>query len=350
MGFFSNRSNKVDNKDLIRAIDRKGTNAVARLLEQGANPNFYSDSGHDYPLGHAARQNAPEIISLLLKAGADPTKIDCQKSFFTIAHEHENKAAFLQLCTDLGPHIAINNDGLHFSKEDSSTRFSISSKDLDFAIPLLECGAVFGTNSGKIQSTLMHAATKKNDLRSLQVLLDHGVSIDIRANDETYNTPLHTALEHERYHSVELLLKAGADTALKNGCGLSAMELAETRGNKPIAALFGIKDKPIEAVRHDSGWILLSPDRVACVTHEKALGRKITDIFNFATAERSYTMENTRTRTETLVLKSFAEMPDKAAVIAAFEQLQALGGTATPESVYAAPRKKEPLMKPQAGA
>lgn len=349
MGFFSNRSNKLDNKDLIRAIDRRDTNAVARLLEQGANPNFYSDSGNDYPLGHAARQNAPEIVSLLLKAGADPTKFDCRKSFFTIAREHENKAAFLQLCTDLGPRIAINNDGLHFSREGVATCISIDNKDLDFAIPLLEGGAVFGTNSEKMKSALMHAATKKNDLRSLQCLLDHGVSIDIRANDETYNTPLHTALEHERYHSVELLLKAGADTALKNGRGLSALELAETRGNKPIAALFGIKDRPVEEVRHD-GWILLSPNRVACVTHEKALGRKITDIFNFATAERSYTMENTRTRTETLVLKSFAEMPDKAAVIAAFEQLQALGGTATPESIYSIPRKKEPLMKPQAGA
>jgi ankyrin repeat protein len=67
-------------------------------------------------------------------------------------------------------------------------------------------------------------------------LLDHGAEINAR-DQESGATPLAYAASLGRAEVVELLLDRGADAALKNIRGQTALELAEENNQKEITEL-----------------------------------------------------------------------------------------------------------------
>ena len=56
---------------LLDAVIDNNLEQVETLLAQGANPNYFEDSGHIQPLHFAAVYNATDVIYTLVKHGAN---------------------------------------------------------------------------------------------------------------------------------------------------------------------------------------------------------------------------------------------------------------------------------------
>lgn len=79
----------------------------------------------------------------------------------------------------------------------------------------------------------LHYAATGGHLEILNILLEEHAFIDAESPNGT--TPLMMAAQYGSTASVKLLLEAGADTAMKNQLGLTALDFAR-RGNRPDAA------------------------------------------------------------------------------------------------------------------
>lgn len=99
------------NKDLLDAVIGNHFHTVKRLLEQGADPNYFEDDAQIRPLHFAALYNSPDVIPLLIMAGADiqatteyndtplmiaerhehPDVVQVLKRFYGVKVDHETK-------------------------------------------------------------------------------------------------------------------------------------------------------------------------------------------------------------------------------------------------------------------
>lgn len=59
------------NKELLNAVIGNNFHTVKRLLENGADPNYFEDEAQIRPLHFAALYNFPNVIPLLIMAGDD---------------------------------------------------------------------------------------------------------------------------------------------------------------------------------------------------------------------------------------------------------------------------------------
>jgi hypothetical protein len=74
----------------------------------------------------------------------------------------------------------------------------------------------------------------------VELLLDRGAPIDA-PDTEAGATPLHYAASYDRGPTVELLLKRGADAALRNKAGKTALDLARANNAAAALALLAVK-------------------------------------------------------------------------------------------------------------
>lgn len=79
----------------------------------------------------------------------------------------------------------------------------------------------------------LHYAATGGHLDVMQLLLEHYAFIDAQSPNGT--TPLMMAAMYGSTEAVKLLLDAGADTAMKNQLGMTALDFA-IKGNRPDAA------------------------------------------------------------------------------------------------------------------
>src|SRR3990167_928675 len=95
----STRDHHGINRTLLDAVIDNQSHTVRRLLEQGADPNFFEDEAKIRPLHFAALYNAPDVVPLLIMAGADLyATTECEDTPLTIAerHNHPEVAPILQ--------------------------------------------------------------------------------------------------------------------------------------------------------------------------------------------------------------------------------------------------------------
>lgn len=84
-------SNYGTNKDLLDAVIGNHFHTVKCLLERGADPNYFEDDAQIRPLHFAALYNSPDIIPLLIMAGADiHATTEYNDTPLTIAERHEH--------------------------------------------------------------------------------------------------------------------------------------------------------------------------------------------------------------------------------------------------------------------
>lgn len=79
------------NKELLDAVIGDHAHIVKSLLEQGADPNYFEDESQIRPLHFAALYNSPEVVPLLIMAGADifaTTEYDDTPMMIAERHEH----------------------------------------------------------------------------------------------------------------------------------------------------------------------------------------------------------------------------------------------------------------------
>lgn len=230
--------------------------------------------------------------------------------------------------------------GLHVLK------IAVENEFCTIAMALVRAGA--SQSLALNNKSVLTYAVKNNKHKILAAAITG--KLDLDQMDQEGELPLNLAIKEMNATAISALIRAGANPQLQDGLGVTAHELAR---QKDLAHIFmPSRPSPEEdrkavtenALEKNEQWKVLARTRICHVTNDPDIGQRLTDIFNFTTRERITTVLDLDRNVQSTVLTPFDAMPDKDVITSAFEQLQALGGTADPTAIYGAARNKQPLI------
>ena len=167
----------------------------------------------------AELDNGREVLALLLK-GVDPNAVDARgRTALQLALREDSDKALASLLSDPRVDVLSPND-----KGETPLMLAAIKGKLDVVKQLVARGARINQPGW----TPLHYACSGPDDGVSAWLLKQGAEINARSPNGT--TPLMMAARYGTPTSAEILLKAGADTALKNEQGLSAIDFAKAAG------------------------------------------------------------------------------------------------------------------------
>lgn len=260
---------------LKSAIIERNHDALRRLLEKGANPNACEEFGRT-PLELAVLRGEVEMARMLIEAKADPE--------------------------------ARWYDG-----------------------------------------TQLMQAVESGYQRMTALLLEKYPDMLHQKNSEG-DAPLHMAARKGHAEITAMLIDAGADATLKNGKNRTPLYLAQANNHNDVVAILGrlhdtvpLPPPPMpQRVQAEAGgaadqaagkWHVLAPDRIAHIVIEDAIQYRITEIFNFATRERTRIYQNLQTRAESAETRGFDDIAERTPLARALGELQARGGTVPADAI-----------------
>ncbi len=302
---------------------------LSEFISGCADVNARNKDG-ETPLAVAVQYGNAEAVKILLAAGADPNIPDKNGQLPLDAAACLASPAPLKALLDAGARIDTQNKPLVGATEYNRP---------ENALALLEKGAKPDQHRGNYRQPV-HYAAQQGQIDVLKALLDKGA--DINARDCYGNAPLHWAVDNSNIVSIEFLLSRSASTTIENSSGSTPLGRARERNceqairlleaaEKKAQALPGPVTTPITAPPADTvdggeNWLLLAPGKAAHVGVYPAIGRRITEVFNFAGRERLIITENMRTGAETTTQpEKFENLPEET-VRQATEALARLGG------------------------
>ena len=245
--------------DLKTAIKKNNSKKVEELIDNNKTVeekiqfiNTPINSSQDTPLNIAAMFNNIDIVKLLVKAGAelDIANDDDETPLHTAVHRGNIK--IVKFLIDRGANINTRDSidrytPLHLALscpgeiEDKSTM-----KYLNIANLLIESGANLEATTPRRNNTPLHKLIET----SIRISIDDGYrgmenselykaaleivkllikkQVNINAADNNGNTPLHRALRNNDFELAYILMKAGADTTIKNNNGKIPLQIIET--------------------------------------------------------------------------------------------------------------------------
>jgi ankyrin repeat protein len=241
-----NPPEKSGHTPLDVAINAGQTEVVSLLLARGADPNADTRGfgGSLSPLAFAATYNHLEILRLLLDHGA---RINSE-SLWQALHYNQPKVASLLLDRGADPNLSDDRGGIPLL-------YVAESGSLDLARLLLDHRADVNASDGWGWAAL-HYATASGHQEMTSLLLARGAKISAKMKSDVplrQNrmlseikgfqggaeawTPLHFAVARGDRAMVELLLQQGADVNVKDGGGLTPLQLAQKSQSKDIEQL-----------------------------------------------------------------------------------------------------------------
>lgn len=208
---------------LVRKSDWHDHAGMQYLLEHGADPNFQRGRGW-FPLLHAiSRNNALEIIELLLDHRADPHLRDEGTSAIELA-ARRGRGDVLAVFGKRG--IPLDLEGVDRLIAACAMNDAARVRELTQAEPRLVAELLAQG------STLLAEFTSTWNAAGVRHLLDLGVPVTARYKGEGYfdiapeSTALHVAAWQIRADLVQLLLERGAEVNARDGKGRTALMLA----------------------------------------------------------------------------------------------------------------------------
>jgi hypothetical protein len=200
------------------------------------------------------------------------------------------------------------------------------------ALALINAGANANCHNADYVYPL-HNAAFRGDLDVVKALVGARTDIDavIRTNNRT---ALHWAVDKEMGGVIEFLVKSGARTDIADKSGRTAIELA--KGKPHLLKLFPGVPAPAAVASENAAaekWTLVGKNRIAHYGAYPEIGRKITEIFNFESRERTVITENLKTGAETLSPPESFDNLSEDALLKALSEFRAAGGTASDEFV-----------------
>ncbi|MEZ0225004.1 MAG: ankyrin repeat domain-containing protein [Alphaproteobacteria bacterium] len=219
-----------------------------------------------------------------------------------------------------------NEDGL------TALFIAVQEGNSHVALALIRAGAKVDTHNADYVYPL-HNAAFNGDLDVVKALVEAKADIDavIRTNNRT---ALHWAVDKEMAGVIEFLVKSGARTDIADKSGRTPIELA--KGKSHLLKLFkGAEPVPAPAAAADAGerWALIGKNRIAHHGSYPDIGRKITEIFNFESRERTVISENLKTGAETLSPPESFDNLSEDALRKALAEFRAAGGAVSDEFV-----------------
>ncbi|MGG0287716.1 ankyrin repeat domain-containing protein [Peribacillus butanolivorans] len=195
------------NEQLIQAAERKETETIKRLIEEGVDINTKDSEGRTATM-IATYNNDVETTKVLIKAGADVNIQDNMKNNPFLYAGAEGYVEILKLTIEAGADPAmINRYG--------GTALIPASEHghIDAIKELLTKTDIDVNHVNDLGWTaLMEAIVLNNggerQQQAIQLLIDHGADVNIP--DRNNVTPLHISREKEFKEIEQILLKAGA--------------------------------------------------------------------------------------------------------------------------------------------
>jgi ankyrin repeat protein len=187
---------------LFRSIENGDSATFSRLLDSGV--NVAATNGHgETPLYFAAEKGEVEMARRLIAKGADAKVLTPNGETVLHAASMIESAALMKDLIDAGADVnAANRDG---------------------ETPL-QWAALTGT------------------FLAVKALADAGADLNVQ-DARAGNTPLHAAVSHDDIVLIHYLLSKKVRTDIRNNEGLTALELAQTRGRGSVK-LFEPQDAP----------------------------------------------------------------------------------------------------------
>ena len=223
------------------AATKARSKIVLYLLDKGISPNSQDDRIYS-PLHSAIwfvddEDKQQEIINLLISKGADiHLRGHRGRSALHMAVSKARiKTARFLLDEGISPNCQDdrNNSPLHdaiwfIESEDQQIEIVdyLISKEADMSM------------KGPGGRTVLHMAVERSRLKTVQFLLDEGISPN--SQNDYNNSPLHDALrlidnEHKQIEMVDLLILKGADIHLRGVVGKSALHMAAEKARSKVA-------------------------------------------------------------------------------------------------------------------
>jgi len=197
---------------LFRAIFRRASEDVERLLDEGADPNEERPNGRT-PLFWATQLNSVDLVRRLLVRGGDLNHTD--KKNVTPLHLAASRgfSDLVLLLLECGADPTIR------SRDDETPLLAFLSADHFDGDPLPVLNAVIGAGTdpcsrGNQGETALHISALREQEEIVTFLLTLGC--DVNAVTDRGITPLHWAAGSDHLRIISLLLDAGADVSARN--------------------------------------------------------------------------------------------------------------------------------------
>lgn len=314
------------------------------LLDVGGDIKAINNQGVT-PLASAVMSNAVNSVPPLIAAGADVNAVPSQwGSLLAIAAGRYGGSEIAGMLLDAKADVSRGAPLITALEHES---FALAER-------LLKAGAD-PEAVGSSRSRPIHYAAQNGQTGVMAALLERGA--DMETKDYYGNTPLHVAISHGHPQIVRMLVDKGARIDVQNSHSVDAyaqaqqsrrpemLEIIEPLAKEALAK----RTTPLNATADvmPAGdaeiWVRMGAQKVARVGVYPALGRRLTEIFNFESRERLIISENLKTQAENLTPpQSFDEMPEPL-LRKALEAFRAQGGQADDETVFATRLHKNTL-------
>ncbi|KTF37224.1 quinoprotein dehydrogenase-associated putative ABC transporter substrate-binding protein [Xanthomonas vesicatoria] len=223
------------NQELAHALDAGDAVRAAWLLRHGADANTPNLLGEP-PLHQAIRNQEPDLVGLLLDAGARLEARDASGWTALMKAAWANDAdSVTRLVGKRAPVDTVSGDGW------SALDLAVSYADASVVQALLAAGANVKRANAKGFTPVMFAVAR-DDPAILDALLARGA--DVGHANQAGVTALMLAAAAGRDDVAKRLLAAGADPAARNRGGKTAATLAQDRGDAALAALLSEARRP----------------------------------------------------------------------------------------------------------
>ncbi len=265
---------------LFWTIHEENAYILDKLLAYGADPYKGSVINHVF-----ASPNFKSLYDVLSDHGIDLNDpLHAGKGYLKTALYYSNMDAAKFL-----------SDFPHLLKDDAAFRLIAESpKWIDLYFMLDEKGAEPEKIVFEDGNTLLHIATYASNHTLIESLAKRNIDIDARNADG--QTALHIAVKKKDITAIQILSKAGASPHICDRSGVTPLSLEE-RQEEPsgfvMDLLQGMKTEGKKTAdnvhiheQRDTAWEMLGENKIAHVETHTEIGKRITDIFNFANKER----------------------------------------------------------------
>ena len=211
--------------DFFELVKTATPQDVQTAIDQGADVNA-QNGADETVLMYAAEQNHnPEVITTLLKAGADVHASAQGHSALMFAARNNLEVVTTLLKAGAG----VNAEDMAGSSVLMYALSAVGPNPVDsnpeLITTLLKAGAGANTQADDGGTVLMWAATNPNP-EVITTLLKAGAGANVNTQDDNGETALIKAARKQTPEVIATLLKAGADATVKNSEGKTALDYA----------------------------------------------------------------------------------------------------------------------------